>query len=62
LAVFQILFAFTDNKDPFLSTLPGLEDRAEVLNDYPELLAHKDRILALPNIKKWMENRPEGLF
>ncbi len=62
IALFQILWAFSDPEDPFLTTLPYVDDRLVMLQDYPRLLKHREDVFQVPGVKKWIETRPMGLF
>lgn len=62
LSIFQILHAFTDPEDPFFVTLPYVEERFTILESFPLLKEHRDRILAIPGVTAWIEGRPRGLF
>ncbi len=62
LCLFQILHSFTDPNDPFYSTLPGVDARLDVLDYHPRLRSLKERVGDIAGVKKWMAERPEGLF
>ena len=63
LSFFQVLHSFTDPNDPFYTTLPeSVDKRFQVLQYYPQISAHLKRVLEIPGIKKWVEERPVGLF
>ncbi|CAD6195270.1 unnamed protein product [Caenorhabditis auriculariae] len=39
-----------------------LKNSPEVLDAFPEVKAHQQKIHSIPNIKKWLETRPETPF
>lgn len=44
----------------FVSDL--LSQEAKLLDDYPELVAHKNKVHSQPELKKWRETRPVTAF
>ncbi len=60
LAVYHILSSAMD-RDKF-KDIPGNEMRENVPKDYPKLRELALRIRDVPEIKKWLEERPDNKF
>ncbi len=63
IAVAERIFALADKTDPMFVhwfdklTKEGEAGRTKLVDDYPLLKALSDKVLNLPEIKKWMDKR-----
>ena len=55
--------SFMDLWDRFELVMPKLKfSELFTAGEYPTLVAHRARIAAIPNVKKWLDKRPDTPF